>query len=182
VARPDIQLFATPLAPDPTAHGLRPARPAGLFVTGYQLRPKGTGSVHVIGPDPLDPPSITAGYLTAADDRAVTARILDLVRTLLATDPLAGLVAGEWAPGPSVDSPDQVVDYAARTGGGLYHAVGSCAMGPGERAGVDDELRVRGVDGLRVVDASVFPAMPSGNTAAPTMALARAAAARITAG
>jgi choline dehydrogenase-like flavoprotein len=174
--RPDVQLFATALAPDLAAEVLRPARHAGLFLTGYQLRPTSTGSVHVTGPAPDDPSSITTGYLTTAVDRAVTGRVLDLIRGLLATEPLAGLVRGEEAPGPAVASPDEVVGYAARTGGGLYHAVGSCAMGPGERAVVDDALRVRGVEGLRVVDASVFPVMPSGNTGAPTMALARRAA------
>jgi choline dehydrogenase-like flavoprotein len=90
--------------------------------------------------------------------------------------PLAYLVIGEDAPGTDLVTPEQAVEYARATGIGIYHAVGSCAMGPNDEDVVDARLRVRGVRGLRVVDASVFPAMPSGNTAAPTMAMAWRAA------
>ena len=91
---------------------------------------------------------------------------------MMAEGRLADLVIGEDAPGPDIVTPEQAVEYARATGIGMYHAVGSCAMGPHDEDVVDARLRVRGVRGLRVVDASVFPAMPSGNTAAPTMALA----------
>lgn len=90
---------------------------------------------------------------------------------MLATDPLAPLVDREEVPGPAVTG-DAAVGHALATGTGIYHAVGSCAMGTAAEAVVDPSLRVRGIAGLRVVDASVFPAMPAAGTAAPTMALA----------
>jgi choline dehydrogenase-like flavoprotein len=174
--RPDVQILLTPMSTDLQADRLRLAGYPGLMIQGYQLRPTTTGSVHVSGPGPGDPPLIDARFLQTAADRTVTGRILGRLRALLATRPLADLVVAEEAPGPDVDGPDQAVAYAAATGTGIYHAVGSCAMGPRPDDVVDARLRVRGVAGLRVVDASVFPAMPSGNTAAPVMALAWRAA------
>ena len=145
-----------------------------MMIQGYQLRPTTPSAVHIRSADPADPPVIEARYLETELDRTVTGRILARLRGMMAEGPLADLVIGEDAPGPDVVTPEQAVEYARATGIGIDHAVGSCAMGPNDEDVVDARLRVRGVRGLRVVDASVFPAMPSGNTAAPTMALAGA--------
>lgn len=174
--RPDIQIMLTPMSIDLTADRLRLARHAGLMISGYQLRPTTRGAVHASGPGLTDPPVIDAHYLDTDVDRRVTGRILGRVRALLAEQPLAELVVAEESPGPDVAEPEQAVEFALATGTGVYHAIGSCAMGPSDDDVVDARLRVRGVHDLRVVDASVFPAMPSGNTAAPTMALAWRAA------
>jgi choline dehydrogenase-like flavoprotein len=174
--RPDVQILLTAMSTDPDADRLRLAGHAGMMIQGYPLRPTTTGAVHLGGPDPDDPPVIDARYLRTEADRRVTGRILDRLRALLGAAPLAELVVGEDAPGPDVVGPQAAVGYAAATGAGIYHAVGSCGAGPEPDDVVDAGLRVRGVAGLRVVDASVFPAMPSGNTAAPTMALAWRAA------
>lgn len=174
--RPDVQILLTPMSLDRGAERLRLADHPGLMIQGYQLRPTTTSAVHVRAADPAVPARIDARSVESATDRAVTGRILDRLRALLAAGPLDGLVEAEELPGPAVATPEQVVAYARSTGSGVYHAVGSCAAGPAGDDVVDARLRVRGVRGLRVVDASVFPAMPAGNTAAPTMALAWRAA------
>lgn len=176
VPRPDVQILLTPMSTDLSAPGLRLAGYAGLMIQGYALRPTTPSSVHVRSGDPWEPPHLDAHCLETAADRTVTGAILSHLRGLLAAGPLADIVVAEEAPGPNVATPDDAVRYARATGAGVYHAVGSCAMGSRDEDVVDARLRVRGVRGLRVVDASVFPAMPAGNTAAPTMALAWRAA------
>lgn len=171
--RVDAQVLLTALSTDDS--GLAVADHAGMMAVGYPLRPTTTSSVHVAGPDIDTPPRIDANFLVDEADRATTVRTLGWIRHLLATSPLARLVEAEESPGPSVTS-DQAIDHALATGTGIYHAVGSCALGTGADTVVDLSLRVRGIDGLRVVDASVFPAMPAAGTAAPTMALAWRAA------
>ncbi len=172
--RPDAQLLFTALATVGT--GLAADPEPGLMIQGYPLRPTTAGSVHLTGPDPWDVPRIDARFLVTDQDRRVTGRILELARELLATAPLADVVRGELLPGPAVLGEDGAVRHAMDSGTGIYHAVGSCAVGPTEGDVVDGELRVRGVAGLRVVDASVFPVQPAGGMAAPTMALAWRAA------
>ena len=146
-----------------------------MFV-GYQIHPTTQGSIHLGGKLPSDAPIINANYLQTEEDRKVTSTILDHGRAVLSQSPVADFIAEEEYPGPAVSSAEQVLDYARNSGATIYHAVGANAMGPNDDDVVDSTLRVRGVTGLRVVDASVFPAQPAGNTAAPTMALAWRAA------
>ncbi|MDD9205670.1 GMC family oxidoreductase, partial [Georgenia sp. 10Sc9-8] len=122
------------------------------------------------------PPLITPRFLRSETDRRTAAALLRRQRDLLATAPLADLVEHEESPGDDVVEDAAVADHVRRTGVGIYHAVGSCAMGPADDDVVDARLRVRGAPGLRVVDASIFPVPPSGGTAAPTMAAAWRAA------
>ncbi|MBB4931196.1 choline dehydrogenase-like flavoprotein [Lipingzhangella halophila] len=171
-ARPDAMGLLTGLSVLPEAERLAPAPYAGLTFTGYALRPTTASSVHAGGPDPADPPVITPRFLESEEERRVTAAVLEAGRALLASEPLRTLVEAEEAPGPEVQDAEGAYRYAMSTGGGLYHAVGSCAMGAADTDAVDSALRVRGIEGLRVADASVFPMMPSGNTAAPVMAAA----------
>jgi choline dehydrogenase len=135
------------------------------------MRPKTQSSIHISGSGPDDPPVIDAHFLETEEDRRVTATILDRAREVIAASPLADYVVDEDFPGPSVSTPDEVVRYALDTGTGLYHAIGANGMGPHDDDVVDARLRVRGVDGLRVADASVLPIQVAGNTAAPTMAV-----------
>jgi choline dehydrogenase len=95
--------------------------------------------------------------------------VLEIARAVLAQDPLKSLIQAEEFPGPSVATRQDTVEYSRRTGTGIYHAVGSAAMGPDDDDVVDASLRVRGVTGLRIADASVLPVQVSGNTAAPAM-------------
>jgi choline dehydrogenase len=170
-ARPDVHGLFVPMAIDPSGPQLRLAGHAGILFVGYATRPESSGSVHAGGADPADPPAITARYLGTTGDRAATGAVLGAARAVLARGPVAELVSDEEFPGPSVATPDEVVQYALDAGGGIYHAVGSAAMGPGDDFVVDASLRVRGVEGLRVADASVLPGQVSGNTAAPAMAV-----------
>jgi choline dehydrogenase-like flavoprotein len=171
---PDLQILATMLATDDS--GLRVADHAGLMLQGYPLRPSTTGSIHVSGPSPGDAPRIDAASLVTADDRRQTEAVLERMRAVLASRPLADLVLGEEVPGPWVQGAEDAVRHALDAGAGIFHAVGSCALGPSAEAVVDMRLRVRGVRALRVADTSVFPRQPSGATAAPTMALGHLAA------
>lgn len=177
--RPDVQGVWVPMAIDETSEQMRLATYSGLLFTGYALRPTTTGTIHVESADADVPPAISSRYLEDGADRETTGAILAHARRVVAAQPLAGLVAEEVFPGPSVSSPDEVVAHSREHGSGIYHAVGSCAMGPRPDDVVDADLRVRGVDGLRVVDASVLPFQVSGNPAAPVMALAWLAADRI---
>lgn len=169
--RPDVHGLFSALAIDPAAGELRLAGHGGILFTGYLIRPGTAGSVHASGADPGDPPVIEARFLESDRDRDGTAPILGIAREVLARGPAAELIDGEDFPGPSVATPQQALRYALESGSGIYHAVGSAAMGPGDDDAVDARLRVRGVSGLRVADASVLPGQVSGNTAAPAMAV-----------
>lgn len=174
--RPDAQGVWVPMALDETSPKMRLAKYSGLLFTGYALRPTSASSIHL---GPGGAPVIAPRFLEHDGERRTTGAILDHARNLVATSPLADLVSGEVFPGPSVSTPGEVVDYARRSGGGIYHAVGSCAMGPADDDVVDPHLRVRGVENLRVADASVLPFQLSGNSAAPVMAVGWLAADQI---
>jgi choline dehydrogenase-like flavoprotein len=167
--RPDIQGLFVPMALDTASKDLKLARHPGILFMAYPLRPQTMSSVHISGPGPDDAPVIDARFLDAAADRAAIAPVLDTARAVLARAPLAGLVQAEEFPGPSVAGGPGTVAYSLATGTGIYHAVGSAAMGPDDDDVTDPQLRVRGVTGLRVADASVLPRQLSGNTAAPAM-------------
>jgi len=171
LSRPDVHGLFAPVAIDPASSELRLARYSGVLFVGYAIRPRTSGSVHASGAGAQDPPLITARYLRDAADRAATGAVLGVARAVLGGGPIAGLTGGEDFPGPRVATPEEVVGYALATGTGIYHAVGSAAMGPGDDDVVDATLRVRGVSGLRIADASVLPVQVSGGMAAPAMAI-----------
>jgi choline dehydrogenase-like flavoprotein len=175
--RPDIQGVFAPIALGASGTtSLKLAEHSGVNFLGYQIRPATTSSVHLSGPLPGNPPVITARFLDDDADRQATAPVLGIARQLFGKGPLADLVLDEDFPGPAVSSADEVVRYARDTGAGIYHAVGASAMGPDAGDVVDPQLRVRGVTGLRVIDASVLPVQVAGNTQAPAMAVAWIAA------
>ncbi|MBO0821746.1 MAG: GMC family oxidoreductase [Nocardiopsaceae bacterium] len=171
LARPDVQGLFAPLAIEAASPDLRLARHPGILFLGYPIRPSTAGSVHGSGPGPADPPVIDARYLETEADRNAAAPVLDVARGVLGQGPAAELIESEEFPGASVTGPEPAVGYSLRAGGGIYHAVGSAAMGPEETDVTDPRLRVRGTDGLRVADASVLPVQVSGGTAAPAMAV-----------
>ena len=180
-ARPDGQTFLSPVSIGPAglADGVFPERQAGLMSPIYPLRPTSHGSIHIVSDNADDGPAIVPNYLTTDYDREVLAGLFARHRELVAQAPLADMIDHETLPGSSVQHPADVVNLAMASGGRAYHALGTCAMGPDDDAVVDADLRVRGVSDVRVVDASVFPTMISGNCNAPVMALARLAADRI---
>lgn len=166
-ARPDIQGLFVPMAVDTTSKHMKLAGHAGILFMGYPIRPETKSSVHLSGGALDDPPVIDARFLETEHDRNTAAPILEIARGVLARHPVAGRIAAEEFPGPSVATRRDTIEYSRNTGTGIYHAVGSAAMGPRDDDVVDAQLRVRGVTGLRIADASVLPVQVSGNTAAP---------------
>jgi choline dehydrogenase-like flavoprotein len=158
-------------------HGkLVPEKEAGIKLLSYALRPTSEGSIHLTGPRSEDPPAIVANYLATEHDRVITVDAQAKLRELTAQGPLAELVEAETEPGEAVQTPKEILHDSMVNGSPGYHALGTCGMGPNDDDVVDSQLRVRGVDGLRVVDASVFPTMVSGNCNGPTIAFAWRAA------
>jgi choline dehydrogenase len=170
VDRPDIQVVGVPFALD-LSGGLDVAKYPGVYLLGYQIRPTTTSSVHITAGTADAPPEIQANYLKDEEDRKVTGSIVGHLRSLVAQDPIASEIEVEELPGPEVQTPEQVVEFAGSPGISIYHAVGSAAMGPNDDDVVAPDLRVRGVDGLRVADISVLPQQVSGNTQAPAMGI-----------
>jgi len=142
-----------------------------MYLLGYQIRPQTQSSLHITSAAPDAVPELQANYLQEAEDQRVTGTIVDRLRNVVAQEPLASEIEAEEFPGPEVQTADEVVEYAHSPGVSIYHAVGSAAMGPEDDDVVASDLRVRGVEGLRVADISILPDQPSGNTAAPAMAI-----------
>ena len=145
------------------------------------LRPTSRGSVHVASRDPVVAPVIAPNYLSTDEDRRVAVDSLRLTRRILAAPALAPYAPDEMLPGPAAQSDDALVRAAGDIGTTIFHPVGTCRMGVASDplAVVDAALRVRGIAGLRVVDASVMPTITSGNTNAPTVMIAERASALI---
>lgn len=169
---PDLALGAA-AAPEPDDSGLPTWRALSMIVTTQAVTSR--GHISLRSDDPAAPPVIDPNYLSEKADLDVLVSGLRLARKIARTRPLAGHIDGEHAPGDAVDD-QSLREWARHNLRTEFHPVGSCAMGGGADAVCDPELRVRGIDGLRVADASVMPAIPRGNTNAPTIAIAERAA------
>lgn len=143
------------------------------------LRPKSRGYVHAISPDPRAAPSIMPNYLSDAEDRRVAADSIRLTRKICAAPALAKYSPQEFKPGPELESDAELAAVAGDSAATIFHPVGTCKMGSDAQAVVDARLRVHGIARLRVVDASIMPAIVSGNTNSPTIMIAEKAAAMI---
>ncbi|WDZ84277.1 GMC family oxidoreductase [Micromonospora cathayae] len=176
--RPDAHLLMAPFSAAPPRPGraLELERQAGLMCLGGVTRARSEGSLEITAPTPQTPPRITVNYLTDPYDRAVAVATFRRMREFFASGPIARHIVAETVPGPAVRTERDLLDAALHHGYTGYHAVGTCAMGPDDADVVDPELRVRGVDGLRVVDASVLPTLVAGWINGPVAALAWRAA------
>lgn len=172
--RPDVQFMIGPLSTDNPLQGMH-AFP-GMTTTACQLRPRSRGFLRVMSPDPYTHPSIVANYLSDELDRQVMVAQVRMGRKLYSTPPLSDLVESEHRPGREVETDDEILDYALRMSGSIYHPVGTCRMGSDPNAPVDPELRVKGIRNLRVADGSVMPTLVSANSNAACIMIGEKAA------
>jgi choline dehydrogenase len=174
--QPDLQGVFSPASYKQGFVGLLDDYP-GMTCGVWQHRPDSTGYVHARSADPFDDPIIQPNYLSDGNDRRVLIAGMKLARGLLHTPELAHYFDGDMLPGPEVQGDDEWLDFARQYGSTAYHLIGTARMGPATdpTAVVDDELRVHGMQGLRVADASIMPSMPSANTYATTMMIAEKA-------
>ena len=149
---------------------------SGVSIGLLQLYPESRGSVHAASPDPAVPPRMVANYLAAAADRRAVVRGMRLARAVAGQPALRRFLVEETRPGPDLQSDDELLEFARLHGQTSYHPVGTCRMGDDPLAVVDAACRVRGVDGLRIADASVMPFIVSSNTNAPAIAIGERAA------
>jgi choline dehydrogenase len=177
-ATPDMQVTFAPGSFKGGQMGALEETP-GLSAGAWQMRPLSRGYVEAKSNRPSDMPAINPRYLSEESDRRAIIGGLRFARRLFDAPALKKFVREESLPGRQVQGDDELLDYARRNGGTCYHASCTCMMGQHAMAVVDDELRVHGLDGLRVIDASVMPAVTSTNTNAPTIMIAEKAAAII---
>lgn len=180
LTRPDLQGVFTPASYREGYVGMLDKYP-GMTCGVWQHRPESMGYVHVQSTDPFEAPLVQPNYLDHENDRRVLIDGMRLARELLKTQPLAQYSEGESMPGVQVERDDEMMDYIRRYGVSSYHLNGSARMGPASDPAnvVDAQLRVHGLEGLRIVDASVMPNIVSANTNASTMMIAEKAAAMI---
>jgi choline dehydrogenase len=177
-ATPDVQCVFAPASYKPGLIRKFDDRP-GITGGPWQMRPLSRGYVLVRTPDPHDQPAINPRYLAEDTDQRAMVGGLRFLRRLFAAPALAMHIIEENVPGPSVQTDDELLDYARSTGSTVYHASCSCMMGNHAMSVVDDQLRVHGLEALRIIDASVMPAVSSTNTNAPTIMIAEKGAAMI---
>jgi|AntRauTorcE11898_2_1112593.scaffolds.fasta_scaffold00015_29 choline dehydrogenase len=172
--RPEIQFHFGPSYS--VNHGFDNPDGHGFWLGALCLRPESRGRITLRSADPFDDPAIDPQYLTEGEDLEILLEGVKLVREVLEAEPFDDYREKEVSPGADVQSDEQLIEHIRETAETLYHPVGTCKMGTDEMAVVDDRLAVHGVDGLRVVDASIMPTITSGNTDAPTTMIAEKAA------
>lgn len=174
----DVQGIFTPASVTQNAVSRSPDPFPGATCAVWQHRPQSRGFVRIRSADPAELPAVQPNYLEDPLDRDVLVAACKTVRGILDTEPFKAMWDLELAPGRDVETEDEWLDYAAATGSTVFHPVGTAKMGPAtdSNAVVDAALRVHGLERLRVVDASVMPQIPSGNTAAATLMVAEKAA------
>lgn len=148
----------------------------GFAIGMFQLRPRSRGAVHTTGSDALIDPVMDPRYLADEEDRRQMLAAIRLARQVAAQQPLADQIVEETRPGPARVSDEELLDYIRETGQTSWHPIGSCKMGTDPAAVVDPQLRVHGLQALRVVDSSIMPTMPSSNTNAASIAIGEKAA------
>ena len=175
---PDLQLLFTPGSYDPNGIG-RLEREPGMTLVVCIARPDSRGTIMARSCDPLDRPAIRPNYLSDPGDLRVLLAGTRHARRIFATPPLAQHSAAETMPGGDIQTEEALIDCFRSAGTNLHHPVGTCRMGDDPMAVVDARLRVRGLEGLRVIDASVMPTVTTGNTNAPTIMIGEKGAAMI---
>ena len=178
LASPDLQLLFTPGSYHPSGYG-RLEREPGMTIAVCLARPDSRGTIMARSADPLAAPAIRPNYLSAAGDVRVLLAGIDNARRIFGASALERYSAAETMPGPDRRSEAALSDFVHRDGANLHHPVGTCRMGEDPMAVVDSRLRVHGLGGLRVIDASIMPAVTTGNTNAPSIMIGEKGAAMI---
>ena len=174
LATPDLEYHVQPLTLEAFGQPLHDF--PGLTASVCNLRPESRGHVTITSPDPRDAPEIAPNYLSTDGDRQVAAASIRLTRQIIAQAPMQRYAPEELKPGASAQTEQQLAHATGDIGTTIFHPVGTVHMGPDDSAPLDARLRLRGVAGLRVVDASIMPTITSGNTNAPTIMIAEKAA------
>lgn len=176
VDRPDIQINSRPLSFTFSNGKIEVDPSPAVTVSVCQVRPTSRGQLRLTSPDPMAAPSMVANYMKEEQDRLTMIGGIRLAQEIAATNPVASRVKGYVSPDHRLASDEDILTYVRSTAQSVYHPVGTCKMGQDTMAVVDGRLRVRGVAGLRVADASVMPRITSGNTNAPAIVIGEKAA------
>ena len=173
-SRPNIQFHMQPLSADKPGDGVHPF--SAFTMSICNLRPQSRGEVTINSKNPEDLPKIIPNYLSTESDQKIAIDSIKVARKIANASPLKQHILDEFVPGGSLVSDEDLLEAAKNNSQSIYHPVGTCKMGNDKNSVVDDQLKVYGVKGLRVVDASIMPELVSGNTNAPTMMIAEKAA------
>jgi choline dehydrogenase len=173
LATPDIQIHFLPFSTDKMGEKLHSF--SGFSASVCQLRPESRGSLRIGSADPTVPPEIRINYLATEVDRSANVEGLKILRKILRAPALSSYVIEEVDPGAKVSTNEELLNYCRQRGSTIYHPTSTCRMGSDPLAAVDQRLRVRGIEGLRVVDGSIMPDLVSGNTNAAIIMIAEKA-------
>jgi choline dehydrogenase len=173
LATPDIQIHFLPFSTDKMGEKLHSY--SAFSASVCQLRPESRGSLRIKSADPTAPPEIRINYLATEVDRTANVEGLKILRRILHAPALSAYVTEEVDPGAKVSTDEELLSYARARGSTVYHPTSTCRMGNDPLAVVDQRLRVRGIEGLRVIDGSIMPDLVSGNTNAAIIMIAEKA-------
>ena len=176
LAAPDVLLGWVPMLTEPGPRGPKMMRELGVTCYAHPMRPESMGHIHITAANPHRPPAINFNFLSSPIDAEITARAVRIARAVMTAPAMAPLRVHEIAPGTERTTDDDILDWVRRAAETTYHPVGTCKMGSDPMAVVDSRLRVHGIAGLRVADASIMPTLTSGNTNAPSIMIGEKAA------
>ncbi len=176
---PDATVSFMPFFVERVNRVRRIAKQSGVTMNVNVLRSESLGSIHIKSADPAEAPAIRFNFLSAEMDRAGVVFAMRKGREVMNTSPVADIVGEELAPGPQYQTDEELLEWVRHNAETTYHPVGTCKMGQDPQAVVDDRLRVHGIEGLRVADASIMPTLTSGNTNAPSIMIGEKCAAMV---
>ena len=173
---PDLLLGWVPMFTEAGPTGPKISRDSGVTCYAHPMRPESKGHIHITSADPGAPPAINFNFLSAEVDGELTVRAVRIARAIMTASAMAPLQVKEAAPGADKTADDEILDWVKKSAETTYHPVGTCKMGNDAMAVVDPQLRVHGITGLRIADASIMPTLTSGNTNAPSIMIGEKAA------
>ncbi len=173
---PDLLLGWVPMLTEPGPTGPKLSRQSGITCYAHPMRPESKGHIHIVSADPRKPPAINFNFLSSPIDAELTARAVRIARAIMTAPAMDHLRVTELAPGTAANTDGEILAWVRQAAETTYHPVGTCKMGADAMAVVDAQLRVHGIDGLRIADASIMPTLTSGNTNAPSIMIGEKAA------